>query len=286
MTDDNDARTLLEEPAGPLQVMGLDRLHLSSNPSPGQTPLLSLVLPTYNESQNIEAIVHLLRKHLDERLPNNYELIIVDDDSPDGTWQIARNLARHFPQIEVLRRRQNRGLGTAVARGWQVSKGKILGVMDSDLQHPPQLLPRLIDAIERGADLALASRHIEGGGVSQWNGVRYLLSRGARRIGLAILPHVVGRISDPMSGYFLIRRSAIENVTLRPIGYKILIEVLGRGRVDRIAEIGYVFRSRREGDSKVTWRQFVEYLFHLIRLRRSRTPNSLTQGPFPFTRLV
>jgi dolichol-phosphate mannosyltransferase len=115
--------------------------------------------------------------------------------------------------------------------------------------------------------LAVASRHVEGGGVSSWSFVRRFLSRGAQLIGLILLPGVLGRVSDPMSGYFMVRRTGIAGFVLNPVGYKILIEVLARGNVRQIAEVGYVFCERHEGESKVTSKQYVEYLHHLVRLR-------------------
>ncbi len=135
-----------------------------------------------------------------------------------------------------------------------------------DLQHPPEVLLKLLEAIAQGADLAVASRHVEGGGTSDWQWHRRFLSRGAQFLGLMILPSVVSRVSDPMSGYFLVRREAIAQQSMNPLGYKILIEVLGRCQINRITEVGYVFQERQEGSSKVTWRQYLEYLMHLVRL--------------------
>jgi dolichol-phosphate mannosyltransferase len=125
----------------------------------------------------------------------------------------------------------------------------------------------MLSAIDAGADLAVASRHVEGGGVSNWSFVRRFLSRGAQLIGLVLLPGVLGRVSDPMSGYFMVRRTCILGSTLNPVGYKILIEVLARGNVPSVAEVGYVFQERLEGESKVTSKQYVDYLHHLVRLR-------------------
>ena len=204
---------------------------------------------------------------LDNLLPDQYELIVVDDDSPDKTWEVAQKLTSHYPQLRVMRRQEERGLSSAVIRGWQVAQGEILGVIDADLQHPPETLKHMVNHVQDGADLSVASRHIEGGGVSDWSPLRRFLSRGAQMLGLLILPRVVGRVSDPMSGYFMVRRSAIAGHTLNPLGYKILLEVIGRGHVGDIAEVGYVFQERKAGESKVTWKQYVEYLGHLVRLR-------------------
>jgi len=230
-------------------------------------PKFSLVVPTYNESKNISALIKIVSGLLDKILPDDYELIIVDDDSPDRTWEVATKLKPDYPHLKVIRRQGEKGLSTAVIRGWQDAVGDFLGVMDGDLQHPPGVLEGLLKAMDNGVDMAIASRHVEGGGVSDWSAIRRLISRGAQLIGLVLLPEVLSRVSDPMSGYFIVRREAIEEQTLEPLGYKILIEILARGRVERIAEVGYVFQERKQGSSKMTWQTYVEYLLHLVKLR-------------------
>jgi dolichol-phosphate mannosyltransferase len=176
-------------------------------------------------------------------------------------------VAKSYPQLKVMRRDREKGLSTAVIRGWQAARGEILGAIDADLQHPPEALLELYAGMERGADLAVASRHVEGGGVSEWSLTRRILSRGAQLLGLMILPRVVSRVSDPLSGYFLIRRDAIQGNEMKPTGYKILLEVLGRGKFEEIAEVGYIFQERSEGESKVTIVQYLQYIEHLLRLR-------------------
>lgn len=229
--------------------------------------LLSLIIPTYNESKNLVNLIAILTNLLDQSFANQYELVVVDDDSPDLTWQVGLDLMPEYPRLKVMRRQEEKGLSTAVIRGWQASQGEILGVIDGDLQHPPETLIKMLDEMAKGADLVVASRHVEGGGVSDWGFMRRILSRGAQMLGLLILPNVIGRVSDPMSGYFMVRRSAIANCPMNPLGYKILIEVLGRGNIGSVAEVGYVFQERQEGESKVTWRQYVDYILHLLRLR-------------------
>lgn len=267
--------SILSVPSGSFQISEIASASAGANDNqamPQKTNLVSfsLVIPTYNERKNITAIVEVLSSLLDAAIPGDYELIVVDDNSPDRTWELAQMLISEYPQLRVMRRTSERGLSTAVIRGWQAANGQVLGVIDGDLQHPPKVLLQLLAAIKQGADLAVASRHVDGGGVSSWSFLRRFLSRGAQLLGLVILPQVVGRVSDPMSGYFLVRRSAIAGHTLNPVGYKILIEVLGRGNINQIAEVGYVFQERREGESKVTWKQYVEYLHHLLKLRISR----------------
>jgi dolichol-phosphate mannosyltransferase len=228
---------------------------------------LSLVLPTYNEGKNIVAMIQQLIPVLDSVPSLQYEIIVVDDDSPDRTWEKTLELTDRYPQVRVVRRQGERGLSTAVIRGWQVARGRSLGVMDADLQHPPEVAAKVAQEMLRGAELGIASRHVEGGGVSDWSLIRRIISRGAQMIGFMLLPEVIGRISDPMSGFFMIRRSALQGRTLSPLGYKILIEVLGRGQVGWIAEVPYTFRERVEGASKLTNRIYIEYFQHLLRLR-------------------
>lgn len=254
---------LLSAPSGALRVPKYPAKSTGSK----DCILFSLIIPTYNERDNITNVVQVLTKLLDSSIYGDYELIVVDDDSPDGTWEVAASLMTSYPQLRVMRRVGERGLSQAVIRGWQVAKGRILGVIDGDLQHPPHVMLQLLRAVEEGADLAVGSRHVDGGGVSSWSVVRRFLSRGAQVLGLIILPGVLGRVSDPMSGYFMVRRDSIAEITLHPVGYKILLEIIGRGNIQEIAEVGYVFNERVEGESKVTWKQYIDYLRHLIRLR-------------------
>ena len=228
--------------------------------------VLSLVVPTYNEAGNIEPLLRSLHGVLtDSRV--GFEILVVDDDSPDRTWEVAGNLAAELPGIRVIRRTGASGLATAVTCGWAHARGEILGVIDGDGQHPPAVVADLLDAMADRTDVAVASRHVPGGGVSNWSALRRLLSRGAQALGLLLLPGTVGRVTDPMSGYFLVRRDVIAGTDLDPVGYKILLEVLARGDVRRVAERPYVFLERERGESKVSAGHYVGYLRHLMRLR-------------------
>jgi dolichol-phosphate mannosyltransferase len=274
-------------PNGPLRVSSRAE-HDAENQaiaSPPQSIALSLVIPTFNEGQNLGPLITRLTRLLDAILLDNYELIVVDDNSPDHTWEQALFLSERVPQLRVLRRCQERGLSSAVIRGWQVAYGHVLGVIDADLQHPPEVILQLWEEIQAGADLAVGSRHVKGGGVSQWSLIRRALSRGAQTLGLLLLPQVVGRVSDPMSGFFMVRREAIAGPILNPKGYKILLEVIGRGEIQTIAEVGYVFQERVEGASKVTWRQYVDYIHHLLRLRLGGRLSQMHQR-FPLGRFL
>ncbi len=255
---------LIDAPRGPLVIDGAIN---------AAAPRLSLVIPTYNEAANLPVLIAQLEALLSPVLPDRYEMIVVDDDSPDRTWEVALELARERPHLRVMRRQGERGLSTAVIRGWQAAQGEILGVMDADLQHPADINLKLLDQIDSGAQIAIASRHVVGGGVSDWRWSRRVLSRGAQVLGLLVLPEVLGRLSDPMSGYFMMRRSALAGVTLDPLGYKILIEVVARAQPRWIGEVGYVFREREEGQSKVTATLYMQYLAHLLKLRWAKLRN-------------
>jgi dolichol-phosphate mannosyltransferase len=258
----NRLAAVVEAPRGPLAV----------RPEHKPPVRLSLIVPTYDESANLEELLRQLTAVLEPRLSGEYEIVVVDDDSPDGTWAVAMRLSERWPAVRVMRRRTEKGLSTAVVRGWQAARGEVLAVIDADLQHPPEVLARLWEAIRSGADLAVASRHVGGGGVSDWSALRRGLSRGAQLLGLLVLPSVVGRVSDPMSGYFMVRRAAIAGVPMSPLGYKILLEVLARGRIRTVSEIGYVFRERLAGESKVSPSLYLDYLRHLVRLRLATLP--------------
>ena len=251
---------LLQVPTGPFTVP----------PAPPTAINLSLILPTFNEAKNIRSTVYTTANILRNIPGLSFELIVVDDNSPDETWRLALAESCSIPELRVMRRTGEAGLATAVIRGWQAARGNVLAVMDADMQHPPEVLTELVNAIKSGADLAVGSRHVENGGVSDWSLLRRMISRTAQLIGLLILPKVVGKVADPMSGYFMLQREAIAGRALNPTGYKILIEVLARGNAIKVAEVGYVFRERQEGESKVSTRIYLQYLQHLVRLRLGR----------------
>jgi dolichol-phosphate mannosyltransferase len=206
-----------------------------------------------------------------ERVEIPFEIIVVDDDSPDGTWRVAEELALEEPRLRVVRRTGQRGLASAVVLGWRQAKGRLLGVIDADLQHPPETLDELVKMVADGkADVAIASRHRAGAGISEnWSPIRRMVSAGASLMAFLTLPSTLRRVSDPMSGFFTLRREVVDGIELRPTGYKILLEVLGRGRVQSVAEVPFVFAERLEGQSKLGARQYLEYVVHLLRLSRA-----------------
>jgi dolichol-phosphate mannosyltransferase len=218
---------------------------------------ISLVLPTYNERENLAPLLERVTGALGDY---EHEIIVVDDDSPDRTWEEGERLRGLYPRLRVIRRVRERGLSSAVVRGFREATGEVLAVMDADLQHDEAILGKLIDALDEG-DLAIASRSSaeESWG---WQRARLVLN----------VP-----ISDPMSGYFAMRRSLfarLDDGTLCPEGFKILLYLYARalGRLGpenlRVREVAFVFRTRLHGESKLTNRVMWEYLRMLVELRR------------------
>ena len=158
------------------------------------------------------------------------------------------------------------GLATAVLDGWAAARGDVLGVMDADLQHPPETLAPLAAAMRQGADLAIASRYVPGGGTSDWTRIRRLISRTATHMAATVLPLKLAVVGDPMSGMFMVRASALCDAHLNPLGYKILLEVIAKAHYQKLMEVPYIFQEREHGASKLGARQYVEYLQHLVRL--------------------
>ena len=189
---------------------------------------------------------------------------MVDDGSPDGTADIAAGLGRTLP-INVVRRAGKAGLASAVLAGFAAAKGDVLLVMDADLSHPPEVAPQLADAIAAGADLAVGSRYVSGGGVKDWPMTRQIVSRVACLLGNALVP-----VRDCTSGFFAIRRSVIDGTKLNPIGFKIGFEVMARGRWRKMVEVPYTFRDREHGTSKFGQREILQYVKQLGQVARDR----------------
>mgnify|MGYP003309466387 FL=1 len=228
---------------------------------------LSVVIPTFNESYGISKILRSLHSSLTE-LQIKFEIILVDDDSPDNTWEIAAELLEEIPELTVIRRVGAKGLATAVICGWQYSNGRLLGVMDGDGQHPVEVVKDLFTVFsDKNNEVAIASRYLPHGGIKKWSLSRRLLSRGAQTLGQLLLPGAIGTINDPMSGFFIVKRSIITKTELDPVGYKILLEILARSQANKIQEVPYVFLERSSGKSKVAISHYSSYLRHLLRLR-------------------
>jgi len=226
--------------------------------------MISVIIPTYNEAAVIEETLRRAAAAL-RGAGRDFELIVVDDASADGTAERAESLAPDIP-VRVLRRPGRMGLATAVLDGWAIARGDVWGVIDADLQHPPETLAPLAAAIHQGAELAIGSRYVPGGGTSDWTWLRRLISRTATHMAATVLPLKLASVGDPMSGIFMVRSSALSGAALNPLGYKILLEVIAKAHYKKLVEVPYIFQERDRGSSKLGPRQYWEYLLHLMRL--------------------
>lgn len=222
---------------------------------------ISIIIPTYNERENITPLVERIDRALSSR---DYEVVFVDDNSKDGTAELINSLSGKYP-VRVMVRKEERGLATAVVHGIDHSEGSTVVVMDADLQHPPEVIPDLVNKTGNGADIVIASRYIEGGGMKEWGLTRKIISAGAIVLAHLLLP-ATRAVKDPMSGFFSLKREVVGKARLKPSGYKILLEILMEGKFQNVAEVPYTFVTRSGGESKLNARQQIEYLKHLSSL--------------------
>jgi dolichol-phosphate mannosyltransferase len=227
----------------------------------------SIIVPTYNERDNVPALL----ERLAAALPHGDTEIVFVDDSTDGTPSVIEKVARHYPMAVTVHHRDNGegGLGGAVVEGMQIARGEWIVVMDADLQHPPEIVPDLIAAgLRDGADLVVGSRYAHGGSTGGLaDGYRRLVSRGSTLLVKTVFRNSLLSVSDPMSGLFAIRASSLDAGQLRPLGYKILLELIVRNRPGRIVEVPYGFQARHAGESKSTAAEGIRFLKHLAGLR-------------------
>jgi glycosyltransferase involved in cell wall biosynthesis len=228
-------------------------------------PELSLIIPTYNERDSVGPLLAAIRHALIEI---DWEVLFVDD-STDGTELVIDTFAAVEERVHLLHRTVNRGgLAGAVVDGLVQARGAYICVLDADLQHPPTRIPEMLRvARTRGAGVVIASRYLPGGSSGGLDGpLRRFFSRALRSLSLAMFPRRLAGITDPLGGFFLLHRSVVEGVALRPIGYKILLEILVRCPWRSSAEIPYAFQRREYGTSKADFRQGLRFLRHLARL--------------------
>jgi dolichol-phosphate mannosyltransferase len=225
-------------------------------------PELAIVAPTFNEAANVEEFV----RRLDAALPGvAWEVVFVDDDSPDGTAARVRAMAARDARVRCVQRIGRRGLSSACIEGALATAAPVIAVMDADLQHDERILPAMLDAIRAGgAEVAVGSRYVEGGGIGDWDARRAAISRVSTRLG-RLATGVT--LADPMSGFFMLRRETFEEVArgLSGVGFKILLDILASApRPLRVAEIPFVFRPRIAGESKLDGAAAVEYAALLL----------------------
>jgi dolichol-phosphate mannosyltransferase len=223
--------------------------------------LVSVIIPTYREADNLPLLVPRITSAL-QSWP--HEIIIVDDDSSDGTNKVVSTLGEEGHAVRLVIRTDQRGLSSAVLRGFFEAKGRVLVCMDADLSHPPEILPRMIETLEGDqADFVIGSRYVTGGATgAQWNWFRNLNSRAA-----TLMARPFCRVRDPLAGFFALPRAVLDHAeALNPIGYKIGLELIVKCACSRIVELPIHFSDRRFGQSKLGLREQVNYLRHLKRL--------------------
>ena len=230
---------------------------------------LSIIVPTYNESQNIVRMLDSIAETLSPY--KGSEIIVVDDNSPDGTAEMAKSHAKIIStkkkiRIEIISRNGKFGLSSAIIKGVRYASGDFLVIMDGDFSHPPQVIPSIIQALQdSNYDIVIASRYVKGGSIIGWPFKRRLISKGATKIaqyGLGI------DVKDPVSGFFAFRRDIISGLKFDAIGYKMLLEILVKTKGARVKEIPYTFTNRRIGASKLDANVMFDYLRAVLRLYR------------------
>ena len=214
--------------------------------------MLSIIIPTYNEKNHLAELADRLKNAAPEA-----EIIIIDDNSPDGTGEFARHLG-----LKVLIRPGREGLASAVLEGFKLAHGDILCVMDADLSHPPEILPEMLRLIKSGsAEVVVGSRLVRGGGTPRWAWWQRLISDVARWPA-----RLITDLKDVTSGFFMVKRSVIEGIKINPIGYKILLEILAKGKFQKAVEVPIIFADRTGSRSKMGFKTTGEYLLQLTML--------------------
>lgn len=217
---------------------------------------ISVIIPTFNEAKNIGILI----KKIDECLYDiDYEIIVVDNNSTDGTKELAEKLSKIYSVRFIFK---TLDLSNAVLEGFKCTNGDIIGVLDGDLSHPPEKIKEFIKKIEKeNYDLVVGTRK-KGGSVEKWPLHRKLISK----LGEILAKPLSKNCSDPMSGFFFLKRDIINNVNFSPIGYKILLELLVKANFKKFYELPYTFKNRESGQSKLNYKEYSRYMRHLLRL--------------------
>lgn len=195
----------------------------------------------------------------------NGEVLVVDDSSRDGTIQIVQEIATSNPAVRIIVREEDPGLSQSVVEGFSSANGDILLVIDADFSHPPSMIPDMYNTVCSGDDIVVGSRYIKGGGIEDWPWRRRIISLGATGLARILVPEV----TDPVSGFFALKRSVISGAHLRPRGYKILLEVLGRGNWSTVTELPFTFHDREAGESKLRMSTMTEYAAQVLSIALS-----------------
>lgn len=224
--------------------------------------MLSIIIPTFNEFENPLILSRAIHDVLGSR---QFEIVFVDDSNEISSINTLLDLENTLSYVRVFHRENEKGLATAVVFGMEKVQGDMIAVMDCDLQHPPELLTEMMEYLDKDFDLVIPSRFVKGGDDGVFSFFRKMVSFVARWMAKGLLKRI-RLISDPTSGFFLMKRKVIDGVQLQPIGWKILIEVLVRGRYDTVVEIPYTFQPRVAGTSNMSLKEQWNYIRHLVKL--------------------
>jgi len=221
---------------------------------------LTVIIPTFNEEENISAIIGSVNSIL-EGAGINGEILVVDDSSSDKTISIVNKIAEGNPSVRLVVRTEDHGLSQSVVEGFSNAKSDVFQVIDADFSHPPELIPQFYESISKeGFDVVVGSRYLPEGDIQNWPLKRRVISLGATFLGRLLFPE----ITDPVSGFFAIRRNVVEDTSLKPRGYKVLMEVLGRGTWQKAKEVPFTFKDREEGESKLRLNTISDYLVQCL----------------------
>ena len=220
---------------------------------------LTVIIPTFKEESNIAAIIREVDAVFSKNAING-EILVVDDNSPDRTIGIVRELQKTTPHLSLVVRNEDHGLSQSVVEGFKKAQSDIFLVIDADLSHPPDHIPEMLAEIRAGNDIVIGSRYMEGGGIKKWPLKRRIISKGATFLGRLLFPE----IRDPVSGFFAVKKSVVEHAELKPRGYKILLEVLGKGTWKTAKEIPFEFVDRAVGSSKLGLGTIIDYAAQVI----------------------
>jgi len=240
---------------------------------------VTIIVPTYNEADCIEPLLSQTSQDLTSA-PFDFDLLVVDDNSPDGTAEEVRRLSDQYDYpVSAHVRTENPGLGPSVVDGFRTAQSKRCAVMDADLQHPPSAVIDLVAELRNGADIAVGSRRADGGEFGDWSYTPHIISWGAESLARAAVP-AARNVSDPMSGLFAVNRDFVPIEDLDPEGFKILLELLSVVDDATVEEVGYTFGTREEGESKLTSKEYLRFLQHLASCRARESPLGSTVNGF------
>ena len=220
---------------------------------------LSIVIPTYNEKKNLPFLLEKIYSELDKNKISG-ELIVVDDNSPDGTSELVKEFMKKYKNLKLISRKGKLGLSSAVLEGFRKSNSPVVGVMDADLSHPADKIPKMFSLIKKGkADFVVGSRYVKGGKILGWGILRKILSRGATILAKPFTP-----VKDPMTGFFMLKKSLIDYDKINSHGFKILLELLVKLKYKKVVEIPIIFINRVSGKSKAGFGEIFYYLGNLL----------------------